>query len=162
MLYSLVNENDPILHKVAEPWDFNNPILDINELFDEMIRIMQESKGIGLAAPQIGISTRVFIFGVEPYMVTICINPKILSVEDQVKDVEGCLSFPGLYLPIVRYNKIVVEFYGLNGDKIQRDYSGLLAVAFQHEVDHLDGITFDSKVSKLVLDVNLRKRKKRS
>ena len=93
---------------------------------------------------------------------SICINPKILSVEDQVKDVEGCLSFPGLYLPIVRYNKIVVEFYGLNGDKIQRDYSGLLAVAFQHEVDHLDGITFDSKVSKLVLDVNLRKRKKRS
>jgi peptide deformylase len=160
MEIKLVAENDPILRQVAEPWDFEKDGSP-EELVKEMTKLMFIHGGIGLAAPQCGISKRIFIMGNHDNLVA-CINPEIISGSELVRDQEGCLSFPDLWLYVERYKTVTVQYYNVAGEKIERELNDLMARVFQHENQHLDGICFDTQVGKLGLQRAKEKRKKRS
>ena len=156
----LVKENDPILRKVAEPWDFTVDG-DPSILIKNMAKLMIERNGIGLAAPQCGLSKRIFIMG-NPDKLYACINPEIIGGEKTVMDTEGCLSFPDLWLKVKRFDTIQARYYNALGELIETSFNGLIARVYQHERDHLDGICFDDRVGKLSLDMAKNRRKKRS
>ncbi len=116
----------------------------IQELILAMEKTMDEKNGLGLAAPQIGKLLRLCIIKETPDSeLLVLINPKITSHSREKKiDNEGCLSFPGKFLPIERFEKVKVRYLDNNGNKCKIKASGLLARALQHEIDHLDGIVF--------------------
>ncbi len=155
----LVAENDPVLREIAEPWDFEKDGSP-EELVKEMTKLMFIHGGIGLAAPQCDLSKRIFIMGNHDNLVA-CINPEIISGSDLVRDQEGCLSFPDLWLYVERYKTVTVRYYNVAGEKIERELNDLMARVFQHENQHLDGICFDTQVGKLGLQRAKEKRKKR-
>lgn len=159
MNLKLANENDPILLQPTEPWDFNNPPCDAVELAHAMYDLMNQSAGIGLAAPQVGLPYRMFVMRSIPKLAIF--NPKIVWTSDkEVEMEEGCLSFPGLGIRVFRPDSIRTRFTSPNGITETKLFNGLTARVFQHEYDHLDGVCFTSKVSKLKLDMYERKRKK--
>lgn len=155
----LVKEDDIILRQVAEPWDFTvegDPTL----LVKNMTKLMFERNGIGLAAPQCGISKRIFIMGNQDKLYA-CINPEIIEGDKTIMDTEGCLSFPDLWLKVKRFDTIKVRYQNAFAETIETTFNGLIARVFQHERDHLDGICFDTRVGKLSLDMAKNRRKKR-
>jgi peptide deformylase len=160
MIPTLVLENDKVLRTVCPNWVFNDSSVDIRSLVDSMRSIMIEFNGIGLAAPQIGFLYRIFIMG-DDELKWVCINPEILekSVEEVI-DSEGCLSFPALFLKVKRAEKIKVKYFDIEGEERVEVLTGIWSRCFQHELDHLNGIVFTEKVSKLSLDIAKRKRKK--
>lgn len=160
MEIKLLSEDDPFLQQVATAWDFTVDG-DPNDLVRSMIKIMMENNGIGLAAPQVGVSKRIFIMGNEQKLVA-CINPEIVESNGEVKDLEGCLSFPKLWLQVRRAESVKVRYYDLRGEIVETEFSGFMARVFQHEYDHLDGICFVSKVGKLSLELAKNRRKKKS
>jgi len=139
---------DTVLHDVAEPFDFNKPEKNLF-LANKMLEFMKESNGIGLAAPQIGISARVFVMQTKfdtGGMAMHCFNPSIISHGTQYAQIEeGCLSFPGESFKIKRPAQIEVEYYNHKGDKIQAILWGINSICFQHELDHLDGIVMHDR-----------------
>ena len=148
----LVKQDDPILRKVCEDFDFKNPPFDPIEFAKEMMTFMYEKNGIGLAANQIGVPYRIFAMrGVPENFV--CYNPKIVGFsKDQVVLEEGCLTYPGLIVKIKRPSIIRVRFHTPNGQTEKKQVIGLTARVFQHEMDHLDGIRFFEKANKYHLD----------
>jgi peptide deformylase len=114
----------------------------------DMIVAMKEHDAIGLAAPQVGENTRLMIIGHEETGFVVCINPTWEVAEDSEDEVfaEGCISFPGLELSITRPNSIIGTFTNLEGIRKSSTFMGVWAQAFQHECDHLNGITFDTLV----------------
>ena len=154
----LIPEDSEILREVAEAWDWEKDG-DPSELVKAMAKLMVLHNGIGLAAPQCGISKRIFVMGNPDHLVA-CINPEIISGAERVRDQEGCLSFPDLWMYVERYKDISVKYYNVAGEKVEQELTGLMARVFQHESDHLWGTCFDTKVSKLVLDRAKEKRKK--
>jgi len=156
----LISETDQTLRQACEPWNFETDG-DPTELVKYMVKLMIESNGIGLAAPQCGIMKRLFIMGNEQKLIA-CINPVILSGTGEIMDIEGCLSFPDLWLRVKRYETVTVKYYTVKGEEVNTEFSGLMARVYQHERDHLDGICFDTKTAKLSLDLAKRRRKKRS
>jgi peptide deformylase len=156
--HTLIKETDPILSTAAEEWNWEQDG-EVADLAKDMLKCMFENDGIGLAAPQIGISKRIFVMG-NPQQSYICVNPKILSGQGQVKDQEGCLSFPGLWLHVNRYETIQVEYQDILGKQHQREFTGLIARVFQHEYDHLDGVCFVNRVGELSLKLATRRRSK--
>jgi peptide deformylase len=141
MKLELVSPSDPILYQKSE---IVNPRLSDkwNNIINEMFVIMEENKGIGLAAPQVGISARLFILNIENNKM-VCFNPRILSMSEET-DVyeEGCLSFPDEQVLIERPIKIRVTYQNVSGTKRTSTLRGIKARAFQHELDHLNGVTF--------------------
>jgi peptide deformylase len=139
---------------------FGDPVLTLPALevttFDKELRVlvkdlsetMLEAPGVGLAAPQIGVSLRVFVFDVEDDLGHL-VNPvlRVIGEEDQEGD-EGCLSFPGLSFPTVRRQRVVATGMNMHGEPVTIDGSDLLARCIQHEVDHLDGILFIDRLDK--------------
>ena len=120
---------------------------EINVLSQEMVNALKESQGIGLAASQIGVLKRVIIIQSGQECQTF-INPKIVQKDkDYEIEEEGCLSFPGIFLKVKRAKKIEVEALNLKGEKIRMNVSGLLAIVFQHEIDHLNGVLFIDRVN---------------
>lgn len=156
----LVKEDDPILRKVAEPWDFTVDG-DPTTLIKNMSKLMFTHNGIGLAAPQCGLSKRIFIMGNSDKLYA-CINPEIISGENKVVGTEGCLSFPNLWLKVKRNDIINVKYQNALGEMIETRFTGIIARVFQHERDHLDGICYDTQVAKLSLEMALNRRKKKS
>jgi peptide deformylase len=148
----------------SEPWDFSKDS-NAEELEKEMIHFMIESKGIGLAANQVGLTKRVFVMGSynipgfpEPFAL---FNPRIIEASTElVLDDEGCLSYPGLFLKVKRPSWVVVEYQNSKGDTIEAQLDGYLSKCFQHELDHLDGICFVDKVSSLKLNLAMKKIRK--
>jgi peptide deformylase len=141
--------------------DLENLEFDPKELKTEMIDLMLSKNGIGLAANQIGLDASVFIMGDSKSNSSICINPTVLQYTETVEtEVEGCLSFPGVYLKIKRPKEILAEFYDENLEKQITKISGYSARCYLHELDHLLGITFKDRVSKLKWDMAQRKSKK--
>jgi peptide deformylase len=123
--------------------NIKNPLEQkIQKMIPEMIKIMRENNGMGLAAPQIGESIRLCI--IEHLKHTyILINPKITShSKERINAQEGCLSFPGKFIPIVRFETVQVRYLNEKGEKCKIKAKDLLARAIQHEIDHLDGILF--------------------
>ena len=152
--YELVKDNDPILHQPAQKFDFDNPPVDPTELFYDMKRIMQQHNGIGLSAPQIGLPYQVFLLG-NPHdgdSIFSVFNPKIVDEKGEVLMEEGCLTYPGLFIKIKRPFRIRVRFSGHDGNIGTMPMEGYTARAFLHEYDHLQGITFVNRASKLQLD----------
>lgn len=115
-------------------------------LIDDMLRIMKKSNGVGLAAPQIGISRRIIVVAPEGMRPTALINPKILKAEGELKREEGCLSIPGLYGDVTRPEYIEVEAWDRRGRRVVYELDDMPAKVVQHEIDHLDGILFIDKV----------------
>lgn len=154
-IYKLDNT---LLESICEPFDFNNPPFDPIYLSNSLTMTRERYKGIGLAANQVGIAYRVIsIKGMDSCL----FNPKVTlySPEQKVMD-EGCLSFPGLIVRIKRSEVIRVRYLDAYGKFHTAMYNGLTARAVQHEMDHLDGILFFNRVSKLQRDRAFKKLKK--
>ncbi len=141
-----------ILHYGEEPLrEASQPVTEINEdvrrLVEDMFETMYESKGVGLAAPQVGVNLRVAVIdiGEDPLVL---INPQILKHSGKETCDEGCLSFPGLTEKVERAKKVVAEATDLDGSVYEIEAEGLLARAIQHELDHLDGVLFIDRISK--------------
>lgn len=150
----------PLLLKVAEPVEaFDTPELDdlIRDMFDTMAAL----NGAGLAAPQIGVSRRVVIFGVEsnprypdvePVTTTVLVNPEIRPVGGALESGwEGCLSVPGMRGLVPRYAHVRYSGFDQHGERIERDVTGFHARVVQHEVDHLDGILYPQRITDMRL-----------
>ncbi|NLU51959.1 MAG: peptide deformylase [Clostridiaceae bacterium] len=144
---NIVKKGDDILKKRSkEVNEINERVLD---LLDDMRDTLYESGGVGLAAPQVGVLKRIVVIDVGDGLIEL-INPRIIEQEGEQFDVEGCLSIPGVYGRVKRPARVVVEYQNRKGEIERKEGTGLLAVCFCHELDHLDGILFDEKVIEFV------------
>jgi len=162
MIREIIKYPDPILQKPTEPvTEFN---AELQSLVDDMFESMYAAQGIGLAAPQIGISKRLTVidlsFKKNPEEKIVLINPKIIHKEGKQNEEEGCLSLPEIREKVSRATKVRVQAQDVHGNSFEMDGEELLARAFQHEIDHLDGILFIFRVSALKRDLLMRKIRK--
>ena len=151
MIYPIVKYGDPVLETPAEPvTDFDE---DLEKLVADMFETMYAAQGIGLAAPQIGIAKRLCVidvtFGEDPKAKLVLANPEILSVEGKQALEEGCLSLPRIRAEVRRADKATVRAQDIHGNEFTMTGEGLLARAFAHEVDHLNGSLFFHRLSRL-------------
>lgn len=151
----------PMLCDVMPEYDVSTlPNDSMSLLVSRMKLTMQQFFGVGLAANQCGVKSRVFVIGLGDDTFT-CINPKIVKTYgDKVKKKEGCLSSPALFVNIPRYEEISVEFYDENGELKQMKFSGLTAQSFQHELDHLNGVKFTDGLGEVSMRLAKQKRDK--
>jgi peptide deformylase len=158
---NLVYHPNPILNKQLKSFDIENPPMDPKQLKKDMVDVMLSSNGIGLSACQVGLDYSVFVMGDSEANSTICINPVILQhTEETVTDIEGCLSFPNIYVKVKRPKEILAEWYNEDLEKQTVKIEGYSARVFLHEWDHLQGITFMDRVSKLKWDMAKKKARK--
>jgi len=156
----LVIPDDPTLVKVCEEFDFIHPPFEPIEFAKELVKFMYDSNGIGLAANQVGVPYRIFAMRGEPENF-VCYNPRIVHrSEQEVILEEGCLTYPGLLVKIKRPQHIRVRFRTPNGETLTKQFTGMSARIFQHELDHLDGIVFYNKANRFHRDQAMRKWKK--
>lgn len=137
---------DPVLKKQCQAVE--KVTGKIKKLLDDMAETMNAADGVGLAAPQVGVELRIVVIDVGEGLIEL-INPVLLEKEGCQKGLEGCLSVPGVFGQVERYEKVVVEGLNRSGRKIRVTGSGLLARALQHEMDHLDGVLFVEKADSL-------------
>lgn len=159
------NYPDAILRERLPHFDFNNPPIDPKTLEKDMISVMLANKGIGLAANQVGIRSRVFVMGhhTSPESARAFFNPEVVANVDQLEDlVEGCLSFPDIYVNIKRPKKIKARWQNSSGEWEEGEFEGYACKCFLHELDHLEGITFQDRVSSLKWALAVKKSKKRN
>ncbi|NPA40561.1 MAG: peptide deformylase [Thermodesulfobacteria bacterium] len=141
----------PVLRQKSEPVKEIDGKL--KKIIDQMAETMYKAKGLGLAANQVAIPQRFFIIDIaqkegKPKL-EVYINPVILEAEGSTVYEEGCLSIPGYYAKVERYEKIFIKAYDLDGKEFERELTGLHAIAFQHEYDHIEGILFIDRLSPL-------------
>jgi peptide deformylase len=164
-MLKLVQYPDDILKKELPEFDFDNPVMNPADLEEQMVTVMLQNDGLGLAANQVGIEARVFVIKTSKlegvYTPFALFNPKIIAVstEEELGE-EGCLSFPNLFFKVKRPTNIVVEFF--DRDKNQRiiRLDDIDARCFLHELDHLNGVCFTDKISKMKLELALKKQRK--
>lgn len=159
----IVTFPDPVLREQMPAFDFSNPIMPPEELEAIMLKSMFENNGIGLAANQIGIRTRVFAMGHKdtPLVAKCFFNPEIVSnTEDLEIMEEGCLSFPDIYVQVKRPKAIIARWQNKEGQWEEGKIKGYDCKVFLHEFDHLEGITFQDRVSTLKWALALKKTKK--
>ena len=160
-ILTLLPETASILKEKIDPVDIDKIGASLKELAERLHSTRRASKAVGLAANQVGIKARMFVMGNEVAEFT-CINPEIVSTsEETIEYHEGCLSFPGLALKIKRPKEVTVRYHDEELELKEKTLTGIFARCFLHELDHLDGITFDTKVSKLVLQMARKKQAKR-
>ena len=147
-------EGDPVLRKKTVPVSKFTPQL-VN-LIEDMIETMLDAEGVGLAAPQIGISKSIIVVKDNENIFEI-INPEIISGEGEVVGIEGCLSLPGIYGEVPRFSRVEVK--GLNRYKKEVNISaeGFISRIFQHEIDHLQGVLFVDRALKLLTPEEIKK-----
>ena len=163
MVRKIVKYGDPVLEKAAKPvTEFNAP--ELIRLVEDMWETMYDAKGVGLAAPQVGVPQRISVIdvsvGENEADKLVLINPEIVVKEGSQTGEEGCLSIPGIREPVTRANKVKVVAYDVTGARQELDGEELLARAMQHEIDHLDGILFLNHLSTLKRDLIRRKIRK--
>ena len=164
----LVKETNSILMQKGALFDFNEPIMDPYELVDELHKIRREGKGIGLAAPQVGLATQVLVIGMGDFSTEgvseydqSFFNPVITQFSDEtVVMIEGCLSFPDLIMKVKRPKDIEVTWYTEEGSECSQSFGGMTSRILQHEIDHLDGITFLKRADRYHLQKAQNDRKK--
>jgi peptide deformylase len=162
MILTIVKYPEPVLEQPGEPvTEFN---AELRKLVADMFETTYASQGIGLAAPQVGVSKRITVvdlsMGKDPKQQLVLINPEIIVSEGRQYQEEGCLSFPEIREKIVRAAKVRIRAQDANGKWFEMDGEELLSRAFQHEIDHLDGIVFLFRMSALKRSLNLRKIRK--
>jgi|TARA_R110000803_G_scaffold36513_1_gene78364 peptide deformylase len=153
----LIKAPDDFLEKKVNDFDFTK--MDAEKISAEMFDIMKKYEGVGLAANQVGIDAQIFIMGEDKPMSII--NPLITEVStNQVEMMEGCLSFPGLFMKVKRPDIVGVKYLDTQQKECIIKLEGFHARVFLHEYDHLQGITFDQRVSKMRLDMAKKKQEK--
>jgi peptide deformylase len=150
----IITEGHPTLRKVAkkvDPSEIADPLFQ--QLLDDMFATMYAAPGIGLAAPQIGISKRIFTIDLQdneeghgPFVV---INPRFTTTEGEVESVEGCLSVPGMVGDLTRFERVVCAGLDRNGKKITLEGTALFGRCLQHELDHLNGVLYIDKAKNI-------------
>ncbi|WP_437942249.1 peptide deformylase [Sorangium sp. So ce341] len=160
---TILHYPDPRLRQKAQPVGDITP--EITKLIDDMAETMYAAPGVGLAATQIGEPHRIFLVDVaadnEPSNLLVFINPEIVRQEGQQVGPEGCLSFPGISEDIKRADRVSVRARGRDGATFEIAADGLLAVAIQHELDHLDGVLMIDRMGTLKKRIVQRKMQKR-
>jgi peptide deformylase len=129
---------DPVLTQRAN--DVDDIDGRIARLVDDMFSTMYEAPGLGLAAPQVGVQKRIFVFDDQEGRSGVLINPEIREARGEWEHQEGCLSIPGLYFEIVRPKEILLVGHDLDGNELEIEADEMVARIFQHELDHLDGV----------------------
>lgn len=163
----------PILKKIAGPVTEFTP--ELEELCQNMLHTMYHAPGIGLAAPQVGISQRIFVMDIdfdreevtnadgetqykyENLNPRIIINPEFENKQGEILYEEGCLSVPGVYEEVKRAEKVTLHYQDTKGERHSLDADGLLSVCLQHENDHLDGIVFLERLSMIKKNLLMKK-----
>jgi peptide deformylase len=162
MIREIVKYPDPVLQRPADPVTVFDK--DLRTLVADMFESMYAAKGIGLAAPQIGVSRQITVidlsFQKNPEERIVLVNPEIIFREGRQYEEEGCLSLPDIREKVSRAAKVTVRAQNEHGASIEHDGEELLSRAFQHEIDHLHGILFFSRVSALKRDLLMRRIKK--
>lgn len=162
MIYPIVKFPDPILQRPAEPVTAFDD--ELRQLVEDMFASMYDAQGIGLAAPQIGISRRLTVidlsFQKRPEDKIVLINPEIVDKRGKQVEEEGCLSLPDIRDRVVRAAEVTVRASDAFGKPVEVSGTELLSRALQHEIDHLDGILFIFRLSRLKRDLQLRKIRK--
>ena len=162
MIYPIVKFGDPVLEKTAAPVTVFDD--DLKKLVDDMFESMYAAHGVGLAAPQIGISKRLAVIDVtfkeDPDAKLVLANPEIIHTEGRQSQNEGCLSIPEFREPVTRARKVTVRAQDLEGRFYEKTGEDLLARAFLHETDHLNGKLYISHLSALKRDLIKRKIRK--
>jgi peptide deformylase len=163
MVRKILKMGAPVLEQNAEKvTEFGT--VELQELISDMWETMYAAKGVGLAAPQIGLSKRISVIdvsvGEDESKKIVIINPEVTFREGKQTDEEGCLSIPGFREPVTRANKVTVKAQNERGEPIEVSGEELLARALQHEIDHLNGILFLNHLSSLKRDLIRRKIKK--
>ncbi|SJZ59789.1 peptide deformylase [Trichlorobacter thiogenes] len=164
MIRPILTFPDPLLKQKSAPVTIITD--EIIQLAKDMAETMYDAPGVGLAAPQIGVLQRVIVIDVAakhdaPQLITV-INPVVIHGEGETFEEEGCLSVPDFSANVKRHEQVVVKGLTLEGHERIWHANDLLAVAFQHEIDHLDGILFVDRLSPLKRDLFVKKSKKRS
>jgi peptide deformylase len=162
MIYSIVKFGNPVLEKRAEPVTVFDE--DLKKLVSDMFESMYAAHGVGLAAPQIGISKRLAVvditFKEDPEAKLVLINPEIIHTEGRHTQNEGCLSIPEFREPVTRARTVTVRAQDVNGNYFEKTGDELLARAFLHETDHLNGKLYIQHLSALKRDMMKRKIRK--
>ena len=162
MIYTIVKYGDPVLEKRAEPVTVFDE--ELKKLVDDMFESMYAAHGVGLAAPQIGISKRLAVIDVtfkeDPEAKLVLANPEIIHTEGRHSQNEGCLSIPDFRENVTRPRKVTVRAQDVNGKFFEKTGEELLARAFLHETDHLNGKLYMSHLSALKRDLMKRKIRK--
>jgi peptide deformylase len=140
---------EPVLKKKAAPVTAFDE--DLQRLIDDMFETMYAAPGVGLAAPQVGVSKRLAVIDIssreEQCPLIVLINPSILKSEGEIEFEEGCLSIPEYTAKVIRAEQLIVGCLDREGKQIEIEAGGLLAIAIQHEIDHLDGLLFIDRIS---------------
>jgi peptide deformylase len=163
MVYPIVKYGDPVLEREAEEvTEFDTP--ELHTLLEDMFESMYAAKGVGLAAPQIGISRKIAVIDVSttdhPAEKLVLINPRVVKVEGRQEGEEGCLSIPGFREQVKRGKRVTVSALNAKGEPFEMTGEDLLARAFQHETDHLYGKLYITHISALKRDLIRRKVRK--
>jgi peptide deformylase len=162
MIRPILKYGDSVLHERARTVDAVTPTIE--RLIDDMIETMYAAPGVGLAAPQLGEPLRLFVVDVsvgrDPNGLIVMINPEFVERDGMQIEEEGCLSVPGFNATVVRPSRVVINGLDRTGREYQREGTGLLARAFQHEMDHLDGLLFVEHLRGVKRDMIVRKIKK--
>lgn len=163
MVRKIVKYGEPVLEKPAKPVkEFGTS--ELQKIVDDMFETMYAAKGVGLAAPQIGLSQRISVIdtsvGEDEKQKFVIINPEITFREGSQTGEEGCLSIPGFREQVTRSQKVVVKATNQHGEPVELEGEELLARALEHEIDHLNGVLFISHLSALKRDIMRRKIKK--
>jgi peptide deformylase len=150
MAIRVIRKNgDPVLRELAR--EVNEITPQIKQLLDDMAETMYDAEGVGLAAPQVGIGKRLLVIdALDEHGLLKLINPVIVSRSGRETAVEGCLSFPGVAGEVERSEDVTVRALDTDGKTVEFCATGLLARAFQHEIDHLDGILFVDRVIRFI------------
>ena len=162
MILKILKYPEPVLSQPGEPVsEFDDAL---RKLAADMFETTYDSKGIGLAAPQVGVSKRLTVIdlsvGKDPKDRLVLVNPEIIFREGKVYEEEGCLSFPDIREKVVRAAKVRIRAQDENGKWFEMDADDLLSRCFQHEIDHVDGMLFIFRMSGLKRDLALRKIRK--
>jgi peptide deformylase len=162
MIHPIVKLGDPVLDTPTKPIEkFDD---EFQALINDMFESMYAAQGVGLAAPQIGIGRRVAVIdvsnGKNPEAKIVCANPEILHTEGEQREEEGCLSVPGFRGHVARPLYVTVRAQDVGGKQFEMRGEGLLARAFCHEIDHLNGVLFVTHLSMLKRDLIKRKIRK--
>jgi peptide deformylase len=162
MILKILKYPEPVLSQPGEPvTEFN---AELRKLVADLFETTYANQGVGLAAPQVGVSKRVTTIdvsmGKNPKDKLVLINPEIIFKEGRVYEDEGCLSFPDIREKVVRSARVTIRAQNEHGKWFEMDGEDLLARAMQHEIDHLDGVLFIFRMSALKRDLNLRKIRK--
>ena len=162
MIRPILKFGDTVLHDRARPVDTITP--EIERLIDDMIETMYAAPGVGLAAPQVGVPLRIFVVdisvGRDAKGLLVMINPEFVERDGTQLEEEGCLSVPGFNATVARPTRAVVTALDRTGAAQRHEASGLLARAFQHEMDHLDGLLFVDRLRGIKRDLIVRKIRK--